>query len=167
MKNIQELKKALESGATTAVKLAEESLASIEKNKALNAYISVLADRALQKAKESDERRAQGKTLGDLDGIPVAIKDNLCLEGSRTTAAAKILENFVSPYTATAVANFESKGAVIVGKTNMDEFAMGSSNESSYFGPVENPVAKDRVPGGSSGGSAVAVATGTVPASSV
>ncbi len=163
MKNIQELKKALESGATTAVKLAEESLASIEKNKALNAYISVLADRALQKAKESDERRAQGKTLGDLDGIPVAIKDNLCLEGSRTTAASKILENFVSPYTATAVANFESKGAVIVGKTNMDEFAMGSSNESSYFGPVENPVAKDRVPGGSSGGSAVAVATGTVP----
>ena len=159
MKNIQELKKDLESGATTAVKLAEESLASIEKNKGLNAYISVLTERAMQKAKESDERRAQGKTLGALDGIPVAIKDNLCLEGSRTTAASKILENFVAPYTATAVEKF----AVIVGKTNMDEFAMGSSNESSYFGAVENPVAKDRVPGGSSGGSAVAVATGTVP----
>ena len=79
MKNIQELKKDLESGATTAVKLAEESLASIEKNKGLNAYISVLTERAMQKAKESDERRAQGKTLGALDGIPVAIKDNLCL----------------------------------------------------------------------------------------
>ena len=163
MKNIQELKKDLESGATTAVKLAEESLASIEKNKGLNAYISVLTERAMQKAKESDERRAQGKTLGALDGIPVAIKDNLCLEGSRTTAASKILENFVAPYTATAVEKFEAQGAVIVGKTNMDEFAMGSSNESSYFGAVENPVAKDRVPGGSSGGSAVAVATGTVP----
>lgn len=163
MKNIQELKLALENGSTTAERLAEESLAAIEKSKGLNAYISVLAERALSKARESDERRKQGKTLGDLDGIPVAIKDNLCLEGSRTTAASKILENFVSPYTATAVEKLESQGAVIVGKTNMDEFAMGSSNESSYFGPVENPVDKTRVPGGSSGGSAVAVKSGTVP----
>lgn len=163
MKSIQELKSALENGETTAVKLTEESLASIEQTKELNAYISVLADRALEKAKASDARRKEGKTLGALDGIPIAIKDNLCLEGTRTTAASKILEKFVSPYTATAVGKIEAQGAVIVGKTNMDEFAMGSSSESSYFGAVENPVDKSRVPGGSSGGSAVAVATGTVP----
>lgn len=163
MKTIQDLKSALESGSTTAEKLAEESLAAIEKSKSLNAYISVLAERALQKAKESDERRKQGKVLGALDGIPVAVKDNLCLEGSRTTAASKMLEHFVSPYTATAVEKIEAQGAVIVGKTNMDEFAMGSSSESSYFGPVENPLDKNRVPGGSSGGSAVAVKAGTVP----
>ncbi len=163
MKTIQDLKSALESGNTTAEKLAEESLAAIEKSKSLNAYISVLAERAMQKAKESDERRKQGKVLGALDGIPVAIKDNLCLEGSRTTAASKILEHFVSPYTATAVAKIEAQGAVIIGKTNMDEFAMGSSSESSYFGPVENPIEKSRVPGGSSGGSAVAVKAETVP----
>lgn len=162
MKTIQDLKSELESGKATAEGLAAESLAAIEKTKALNAYISVLADRALQKAKESDERRKQGKALGPLDGIPVAIKDNLCLEGSRTTAASKMLENFVSPYTATAVEKLEAQGAVIVGKTNMDEFAMGSSSESSYFGPVENPVDPTRVPGGSSGGSAVAVRSGTV-----
>ncbi len=163
MKTIQDLKSALESGSTTAEKLAEESLAAIEKNKSLNAYISVLAERALQKAKESDERRKAGKSLGALDGIPVAIKDNLCLEGSRTTAASKMLEHFVSPYTATAVEKIEAQGAVIVGKTNMDEFAMGSSSESSYFGPVENPIDASRVPGGSSGGSAVAVKAETVP----
>lgn len=163
MKTILELQSELENGTTTAVKLAEESLAAIEQNKSYNAYISTLADRALEKAKASDERRKQGKTLGALDGIPVAIKDNLCLEGSRTTAASKMLENFVSPYTATAVQKIEAQGAVIVGKTNMDEFAMGSSSESSYFGPVENPVDQSRVPGGSSGGSAVAVKTGTVP----
>ncbi len=163
MKTIQDLKSALESGSTTAEKLAEESLAAIEKNKSLNAYISVLAERALQKAKESDERRKEGKSLGALDGIPVAIKDNLCLEGSRTTAASKMLEHFVSPYTATAVEKIEAQGAVIVGKTNMDEFAMGSSSESSYFGPVENPIDASRIPGGSSGGSAVAVKAETVP----
>ncbi len=163
MKTLEELKTALENGSTTAERLAEESLSAIEKTKGLNAYISVLADRAMEKAKESDERRKRGKTLGELDGIPIAIKDNLCLEGSRTTAASKMLENFVSPYTATAVEKLESRGAVIVGKTNMDEFAMGSSSESSYFGPVENPIDKSRVPGGSSGGSAVAVKSGTVP----
>lgn len=163
MKTIQELQSALERGETSAEKLAEESLSEIEKTKSLNAYISVLAERAREKAKASDERRKQGKLLGPLDGIPVAIKDNLCLEGSRTTAASKMLENFVSPYTATAVQKIEDAGAVIVGKTNMDEFAMGSSSESSFFGPVENPIDSSRVPGGSSGGSAVAVRSGTVP----
>ena len=140
METIQELSGKLASGSKTAVALAEESLAKIESTKNLNAYISVLNERALQKAAESDKRRAEGKTLGALDGIPVAVKDNMCIEGTRTTAASKILENFVAPYTATAIEKLEAAGAVIVGKTNMDEFAMGSSNETSYFGKVINPL---------------------------
>ncbi|MBO7059783.1 MAG: Asp-tRNA(Asn)/Glu-tRNA(Gln) amidotransferase GatCAB subunit A, partial [Fibrobacter sp.] len=148
MQTIQELQAQLESGSTTAEKLAQASLEKIESTKNLNAYISVLNERALAKAKESDKRRAEGKSLGALDGIPVAVKDNMCLEGTRTTAASKILENFVAPYTATAVEKLEAAGAIIVGKTNMDEFAMGSSNETSYFGPVKNPLDESRVPGG-------------------
>lgn len=136
MITIEELQAQLASGATTSVKLTEEALAKVEATKNLNAYISVLNERALEKAAESDKRRAEGKTLGALDGIPVAIKDNMCLVGTRTTAASKILENFVAPYTATAVEKLEAAGAIIIGKTNMDEFAMGSSNETSYFGPV-------------------------------
>ena len=163
MQTIQELQAQLESGSTSAEKLAQASLKKIESTKNLNAYISVLNERALAKAAESDKRRAEGKCLGPLDGIPVAVKDNMCLEGTRTTAASKILENFVAPYTATAIEKLEAAGAIIVGKTNMDEFAMGSSNETSYFGPVKNPLDESRVPGGSSGGSAVAVASGTVP----
>ncbi|MCQ2108064.1 MAG: Asp-tRNA(Asn)/Glu-tRNA(Gln) amidotransferase subunit GatA [Fibrobacter sp.] len=162
MLTIDELQAQLASGATTSVKLTEEALAKVEATKNLNAYISVLNERALAKAAESDKRRAEGKTLGALDGIPVSIKDNMCLEGTRTTAASKILENFVAPYTATAVEKLEAAGAIVIGKTNMDEFAMGSSNETSYFGPVKNPLDESRVPGGSSGGSAVAVASGTV-----
>ena len=163
MDSIQDLQAKLASGAVSAEALVQDSLKKIDATKNLNAYISVLNERALDKAKESDKRRAEGKSLGALDGIPVAIKDNMCLEGSRTTAASKILENFVAPYTATAVEKLEAAGAIIVGKTNMDEFAMGSSSESSYFGPVKNPLDESRVPGGSSGGSAVAVASGTVP----
>ena len=104
MFTIDELQAKLAGGAT-AVSLAEESLNKIESTKNLNAYISVLNERALQKAAESDKRRAEGKTLGALDGIPVAVKDNMCIEGTRTTAASKILENFVAPYTATAIEN--------------------------------------------------------------
>ena len=162
METIKDLSAKLASGETSAVALAQASLAKIESTKNLNAYISVLNERALAKAAESDKRRAEGKSLGALDGIPVAVKDNMCLEGTRTTAASKILDNFVAPYTATAVEKLEAAGAVIVGKTNMDEFAMGSSNETSYYGPVKNPLDESRVPGGSSGGSAVAVASGTV-----
>ena len=163
MDTIQDLQEQLKSGKTTAEGLVQSALSKIDATKDLNAYISVLNERALAQAKESDKRRAEGKTLGALDGIPVAVKDNMCLEGTRTTAASKILENFVAPYTATAIEKLEAAGAVIVGKTNMDEFAMGSSNETSYFGPVKNPLDSSRVPGGSSGGSAVAVASGTVP----
>lgn len=163
MESIQDLQAKLASGSTTAEALTQASLAKIEETKNLNAFISILGERAIEKAKASDKRRAEGKSLGALDGIPVAVKDNMCIEGTRTTAASKILENFVAPYTATAIEKLEAAGAVIVGKTNMDEFAMGSSNETSYFGPVKNPLDESRVPGGSSGGSAVAVASGTVP----
>ena len=162
MNDLNTLAKQLENGSTTSQKLVEASLEKIKETSSLNAFISVLSERAMQKAEEADKRRAEGKVIGKLDGIPVAIKDNLCLYGTKTTAGSKMLANFEAPYSATAI---ETAGAVIVGKTNMDEFAMGSSNETSFFGPVENPIASDRIPGGSSGGSAVAVASGCVAAS--
>ena len=165
MKSIRTLIQALESGASTSASLTAQSLLKIQETKSLNAFVSVLDERAISRAKESDLRRKTGKLLGPLDGIPVAIKDNLCLADTRTTCGSHILEKFVSPYTATAVERLEAAGAIIVGKTNMDEFAMGSSNENSFFGPVVNPRAPERIPGGSSGGSAAAVAAGCVPAS--
>jgi aspartyl-tRNA(Asn)/glutamyl-tRNA(Gln) amidotransferase subunit A len=158
--NLSDVKKKIE--AKSAVAVLEEVFEKIEETREFNAYISIYKDRALKAALESDERRKNGKNLSVLDGIPIAVKDNMCIEGTKTTCASRILENFVSPYTATAVAKLEAAGAVVVGKTNMDEFAMGSSNETSYFGKVINPLAKERVPGGSSGGSAVAVASETV-----
>ena len=165
MNDLNTLAKQLENGSTTSQKLVEASLEKIKETSSLNAFISVLSERAMQKAEEADKRRAEGKVIGKLDGIPVAIKDNLCLYGTKTTAGSKMLANFEAPYSATAIEKLEAAGAVIVGKTNMDEFAMGSSNETSFFGPVENPIASDRIPGGSSGGSAVAVASGCVAAS--
>jgi aspartyl-tRNA(Asn)/glutamyl-tRNA(Gln) amidotransferase subunit A len=164
MFSIQDLQNKLLSNETSSKKLIEASLTQIEKTKSLNAFISVLSKRALEQAEAADKRRADGKSKGPLDGIPVAIKDNLCLENTLTTAGSKILENFNAPYTATAVQRLEDAGAIIVGKTNMDEFAMGSSSESSFFGAVKNPLDESKVPGGSSGGSAVAVASGCVPA---
>ena len=132
-------------------------------NPALNAFNLIAGDRALDRAREIDRRRAAGEPLGPLAGVPVALKDNICVRGLRTTASSRILETFVPPYDATVVRRFEEAGAVIVGKTNCDEFAMGSSNENSAFGPVRNPWALDRAPGGSSGGSAAAVAARCVP----
>jgi len=158
--NLSDVKKKIETGSAVAV--VEEVFEKIEKTRNLNAYISTCKDRALKAAAATDERHKNGKSLSVLDGIPFAVKDNMCIEGIKTTCASRILENFVSPYTATAVAKLEAAGAIVIGKTNMDEFAMGSSNETSYFGKVINPLAKDRVPGGSSGGSAVAVASDTV-----
>lgn len=126
-------------------------------NKKTNAFITLLDNLGASMAKEADKRAAAGERKGALDGVPVVLKDLLAMQGEKTTAGSKILENYVSPYDASVVAKLRDAGAVFLGKTNMDEFAMGSSNENSYFGPVRNPWNLDLVPGGSSGGSAVAV----------
>jgi aspartyl-tRNA(Asn)/glutamyl-tRNA(Gln) amidotransferase subunit A len=146
---------------TSARELAQEFYAQIEqRNPELNAFLALCPDRAYAQADRVDAIVAQGKPLGRLAGVPVAIKDVISTEGVRTTCGSKILEDYTPPYDATAIERLERAGAVIIGKTNCDEFAMGSSNENSAYGPVRNPIALDRVPGGSSGGSAAAVAAG-------
>jgi len=146
---------------TSARELAQEFYAQIEqRNPELNAFLALCPDRAHAQADRVDAIVAQGKPLGRLAGVPVAIKDVISTEGVRTTCGSKILEDYTPPYDATAIERLERAGAVIMGKTNCDEFAMGSSNENSAYGPVRNPIALDRVPGGSSGGSAAAVAAG-------
>ncbi|MBO8128461.1 MAG: Asp-tRNA(Asn)/Glu-tRNA(Gln) amidotransferase subunit GatA [Peptococcaceae bacterium] len=129
-------------------------------DKKIKAYITVIEEEALMRARDIDQEISQGAEPGPLTGIPVAIKDNICTEGLRTTCASKILHNFVPPYNATVINKLHSQKVIITGKTNMDEFAMGSSTENSGFFPTSNPWALDRVPGGSSGGSAAAVAAG-------
>ena len=119
----------------------------------------------IAQAKRSDERRAQGKTLGPLDGIPIGLKDVICVEGQPLTAASKILENYISPYDATVTQKLKQAGVVLAGRLNLDEFAMGSSTENSAYGPTRNPWDLSRVPGGSSGGSAAAVAARETPLS--
>ena len=128
-----------------------------------NSYITVTADIALQQAAAADQRLAAGNAPA-LCGIPIAHKDIFCTTGVRTSCASKMLDNFIAPYNATIVENYLNSGVVMLGKTNMDEFAMGSSNETSWYGPVKNPWATDCVPGGSSGGSAAAVAAHLAPA---
>jgi len=163
--SIGEMLESLRLGKTTSVALVKASLEAARAQADLNIFLTLDEDGALSAAAASDRRRAEGQPIRPLEGIPVAIKDNLCTEGVRTTCASKILKDFVPPYTATAVQRLVDAGAVVVGKTNMDEFAMGSSSESSAFGVTRNPRATDRVPGGSSGGSAAAVAAGIVPIS--
>ncbi|NLV68229.1 MAG: Asp-tRNA(Asn)/Glu-tRNA(Gln) amidotransferase subunit GatA [Spirochaetes bacterium] len=133
-------------------------------NSRINAYITFEPDKLIASAEESDRRRSSGSALSKFDGIPVAIKDNINTEGTRTTCASKILENFVPPFNATVIEKLKAKGLLIAGKTNMDEFAMGSSTENSSFGPAKNPYNTERVPGGSSGGSAAAVSAFMAPA---
>ena len=162
---IAEARNALQRGKVSAVELTKAHINAIEKHRSLNTFICETPERAISDAEYSDARRARGETLGALDGIPLAIKDLFCTEGVQTTAGSKILEGFIPPYESSVTANLKDAGAVMLGKTNLDEFAMGSSNETSYFGNVENPWKRTRddkrlVPGGSSGGSASAVASG-------
>ena len=148
----------LASGELQSVELVEHYLTRIDRlNTDLNAYILVDAERARAGAKNADELRAKGQA-GVLNGIPIAHKDIFCTKGVRTTCGSHMLENFIAPYNATVVDKLSAAGVVTLGKANMDEFAMGSSNENSYFGSVANPWQHDRVPGGSSGGSAAIVA---------
>jgi aspartyl-tRNA(Asn)/glutamyl-tRNA(Gln) amidotransferase subunit A len=154
----------LEAGDFSAVDLSESLLARIGSgNESLNAFITVTGEQALASAASADAARAAGEA-GVLNGLPLVHKDIFCTRGVTTTCGSRMLENFVSPYDATVVDRFASAGAVMLGKTNMDEFAMGSSNETSYFGPVTNPWNTEYAPGGSSGGSAAAVAARLVPA---
>lgn len=146
----------------SAEELTKQALAYAEaENPKTNAYITIASERALAAAKAVDAKIAAGVDPGALAGVPVAVKDVIVTKGLRTTCASKLLENYIPPYDATAVIRLEQAGGILIGKANCDEFAMGSSNENSAFGPVRNPVALDRVPGGSSGGSAAVVAQNT------
>jgi len=161
---LTELAAGLERGDFSSVELTEDLLGRIDSHDAaLNAFVTVTAERALAAAKSSDEARAAGNA-GVLNGLPLVHKDIFCTRDVLTTCGSRMLENFISPYDATVVGKLAGAGAVVLGKTNMDEFAMGSSNETSYFGPVKNPWDLDCSPGGSSGGSAAAVAARLAPA---
>lgn len=154
-----ELAAAIKEGKTTAVEAMQAVLQKIEETeKTINAYVTIDKEAALQKAAEVQKRIEAGELTGPLAGVPVAIKDNMCTEGVLTTCSSKILENFIPTFSAEAVLNLEKAGAVMIGKTNMDEFAMGSTTETSAFGVTRNPWNTEHVPGGSSGGSAAAVA---------
>ncbi len=159
-----DLQRQVATGGVAAVEVARAFLARAHNTHAsLNAFTYIDDERALAAAARVDRQRASGDTLGPLAGVPVALKDNLCVRGQRTTAASRILSGFEPPYTATAVERLEAAGAIVLGKTNCDEFAMGSSTENSAYGPTRNPWALDYTPGGSSGGSAAAVAAGCAP----
>lgn len=165
MKTVFEIAQAVQTGKMTARQAVAESLGKIkELNPQINAFVETWPEEALHRADEIDARRARGEKLGPLAGVPVGIKDNILYKGHKATCCSKMLENYVAPYSATVVEKLLAADAVIVGRTNMDEFAMGSSNQTSVYGPVHNPLDFDRVPGGSSGGSAAAVAAGMVPA---
>lgn len=154
----------MQKGEVSSSELTELYLKQIkELNPKINAFITISEEEALISAKKADELIKSG-VRGELLGVPIAIKDNICTKGIRTTCASKILHNFIPPYDAAVLEKLKKEGAVVIGKTNMDEFAMGSSNETSFFGPVRNPHDLERIPGGSSGGSAASVAASMVPA---
>ncbi len=156
---IHELHELLTRGDVSSVEVTKAYLDRIaEVDPKVRAYITVTGEQALKQAEEADKRLREGRDVTPLTGIPLGIKDNMCTRGVRTTCASKILENFVPPYTATVLEKIEEQGAVMLGKLNMDEFAMGSSTENSAFFPTHNPWDPERIPGGSSGGSAAAAA---------
>jgi aspartyl-tRNA(Asn)/glutamyl-tRNA(Gln) amidotransferase subunit A len=163
-RSARDLRDDVTSGRISATEVCQAVLdRATQTNPQLNAFNLIAGERALTRAAAIDRRRAAGESLGPLAGVPIALKDNLCLRGMTTTASSKILATYSPPYTATAVERLEAADAVVIGKTNCDEFAMGSSTENSAFGPTRNPWALDRTPGGSSGGSAVAVAARCAP----
>jgi aspartyl-tRNA(Asn)/glutamyl-tRNA(Gln) amidotransferase subunit A len=164
-RSVSELRSDMVAGRVSAEELTRHYLGRIERlDGRLNSYITVDADGALEQARAVDRKRAAGEATGALFGVPVAIKDNLCTRGLPTTCGSRILQEYVPPYDATAVEKVKAAGAVILGKLNMDEFAMGSSNENSCFGPARNPWDTERTPGGSSGGPAAATAAFLTPA---
>ncbi len=162
-KTLIELAAGLRSRSYSSVELTQHFLSRIQQHQDLNAFITVSEDIALQQAEQADKKLASGDG-GFLTGIPLAQKDIFCTDGVKTTCGSKMLDNFIAPYNATVVEKFNDAGAVMLGKLNMDEFAMGSSNETSFYGVSKNPWNSDTVPGGSSGGSAAAIAARLTPA---
>jgi len=161
---IKQIQQGLSKGEFSSAEITQDYLTAIKQlNPALNCYISVTGEQALRQAREADVLIANGEAT-TLTGVPLAHKDIFCTDGVKTSCGSKMLDNFIAPYNATVIEKCNATGCVMLGKTNMDEFAMGSSNENSYYGPVTNPWDKTRVPGGSSGGSAAAVAAGLAPA---
>lgn len=164
MRSAREIARDVAARGVSAEEITRESLGAIEReNPKLNAFTQVFHEYAIEQAKRVDAGIAAGKSVGPLAGVPIALKDNICLSHGKTTCASRLLENYQSPFDATAAQKLIGAGAIVVGKTNLDEYAMGSSTEHSCFGPTKNPHDLSRVPGGSSGGSAAAVAAGLVP----
>ena len=159
-----ELSDAMQRGDLTSREVTQAYLDRIHQVEGkVQAYISLNEEEALRQADECDKKRQQGEKVSPLCGIPVAVKDNICVKGGKTTCASKMLADFVSPYSATVWEKLQAAGCVLLGKTNLDEFAMGSSTENSAFHPTHNPRDLSRVPGGSSGGSAACVAADEAP----
>ena len=161
---VHELQQKIKSKELTITEITKAYIEKInEKEKDIQAFITTLEEEAIEQAKDVQEKIEKGEIKGSLAGIPIGIKDNICTKGVKTTCASKMLENFISPYNATVIEKLNEENIIDLGKLNMDEFAMGGSTEYSYFKKTRNPWNLNKVPGGSSGGSAAAVAAGMVP----